>query len=383
MAEELEQILCCNCGKDITDEEDTRQEHGEDIYCEDCFDDLFFCCDDCGTYTDAGSITNIDDTYVCESCRDNEYFLCDDCGEYAHEDTRVVTVAGTDICATCYRCDYFTCQECGEVYHNDAYSSDGYCVNCVSPENENGLFGYSYKPDPDFYGKGDLFFGIELEIESEGNDIYEVVESLPEFVYAKADSTMEDGLEVVSHPTSWDWLQANKEMWGKILDLRNRGFLSYKTDTCGMHVHMSKKAFSTLHLYKFLKMFFENQSFITTVSRRKAHKLECYASLQSEESIVYKAASKGSETRYTAVNLQNEDTVEVRIFRGTLSPVGFWRNVEFCKAVYEFTKNASIKDITTDKFCDYVVEYQKEYPNLFSFLVDKDFVKHLFSSEVV
>jgi len=376
-----ESIQCRNCNNDLDVDTDDHQEFDGDIYCQECFDDLFSYCEECGNTVYADDIVSIDDTYMCESCRDDNYTCCYDCDDYVLDDDRIC-VGDNCICESCYQDNYFSCEGCNEVYHTDYYGSEGYCQDCEQSEDDNGLYSYNYKPDSVFYGDGDLFFGIELEIESEGNSIYDAVQSLPDFVYAKADSSINNGLEVVSHPTSWNWLQENKKQWDIILNLREDGFLSYKTDTCGMHVHLSKKAFSTLHLYKFLKMFFENQEFITIISRRRLSKLERYASLQSDESIVYKAKIKNNTERYTAVNLQNEESVEVRIFRGTLSPVGFWRNVEFCKAVYEYTKIASIKDISADKLCDYIMNQQKEYPNLAQFLVDKNLAKSLFSQEV-
>ena len=378
MNKDKKTITCQNCSCEVDDND--GQEFDEDTYCQECFDDLFSCCEECGETVNIDDIVSVnDDNYMCESCRDNNYVCCNDCADYVSNDD-CTCVDDRYVCETCYCNNYFTCESCGEVYHVDYYGDNGCCLICSQDlENSDGLYNYDYKPDPVFYGDGDLFFGIELEIESEGNNIYDAVQSLPDFVYAKADSSINDGLEVVSHPLSWQWLQENKNQWDKVLNLRNDGFLSYKTDTCGMHIHLSKKAFSTLHLYKFLKMFFENQEFITIISRRRASALEEYASLQSDESIVYKAKIKNNTERYTAVNLQNDESVEVRIFRGTLSPIGFWRNVEFCKAIYEFTKIASIKDITAKKFCDYVMNCKKEYLNLKQFLIDKDLVQSLFN----
>jgi len=379
MDENEEIAVCQNCSCKI--EEDDLQEFEGENYCQECFDDLFSYCEQCDETVSVDDMVYVNnDDYMCKSCRDANYTCCGACGEYVPNDD-CFCINDHDVCEECYCENYFTCESCNEIWHIDYYGSEGCCRDCETSEDDCGLHNYSYKPDAAFYGEGDLYFGIELEIESEGNSIYDAVQSLPDFVYAKADSSMDDGLEVVSHPTSWQWLQENKEQWDEVLSLRNKGFLSYKTDTCGMHVHLSKKAFSTLHLYKFLKMFFENQEFIAIISRRRSGNLNRWASLQSDESIVYKARTKNNTQRYTAVNLQNDESVEVRIFRGTLSPVGFWRNVEFCKAVYEFTKTASIRDISKDKFCDYVVEHKKEYPNLAQFLFDKGLTESLFKQE--
>lgn len=374
-------IECENCECEI--EKGEQREYESDFYCEDCFCDLFLFCDVCNEYCPQDDIVYIEsaEEYVCNSCFELHYFRCDDCeGCFSQDDE--MRVDCRSICDHCYCESYFTCDSCVEVYHNDYYGGDGYCENCYE-ENSSGLHNYCYKPDPVFYGKSDLYFGIELEIESSGQDVGEVVDGLPDYFYAKEDSSLDDGFEIVSHPASWGWLSDNKKKWDQIFSLRDSGFLSYNTTTCGMHVHMSKKAFSSLHLYKFLKMFFENQSFILSVSRRKLCNLNQYASLELDESIVYKATKKtnSSTKRYTAVNLENSDTVEVRIFRGTLAPSGFWRNLEFCKAVFDYTKDASIKDVVVTEFCSYVESHQKEYPNLYRFLCDKNFLPGLFKKE--
>ena len=335
-----ESITCCNCG---------------------CVIDQ----------NDVDEITLVDDDYVCKDCLSDYFCCCDDCNRLVHQDNIyfVDSFEERTICENCFERNYFRCDSCEEIYHNSYYGGDGCCENCFDNRNEF-LHDYDYKPKPIFYGdKSDLFFGIELEIENKNGDIGDVIDNLPDFVYAKADGSLDDGLEIVSHPTTWSWLKENREKWDEILKLRDAGFLSYQTSTCGMHVHLSRKAFGALHLYKFLKLFFENRDFVLLVSRRKIKSLNQWASLETDENLVYKVKKGNDHTkRYTAINLENSTTVEIRIFRGTLSLVGFWRNLEFCKAAYDYTKNESTKDISAYNFCAFIRSNQKEYPDLFDFI---------------
>lgn len=375
-----QQLVCYNCESEIDGCD--YQEIDNEIYCQSCYDELFCCCDNCNETVSIDNTHCINDACICDDCFDNNYFCCDDCREYNHNDSAINAANGDTICEGCYGENYFTCEGCYEVYHVDC-SCDGYCNCCYNQNNSGCLHNYTYKPDPVFYGneKDNLYFGIELEIESQSNDIDDIVENMNEYMYAKEDSSLDNGFEIVSHPATWDWINSNKNLWNDILRLKDGGFRSYNTDTCGMHVHLSKEAFSSLHLYKFLKMFYENQEFILTISRRRKHNLDRYASLETDESIVYKATKKcnGHTKRYTAVNLENSETIEVRIFRGTLSENGFYRNIEFCKSLFEFTKEASLKDITVSKYCDYVMDNENTYPNLATFLIDKELISTLFS----
>jgi hypothetical protein len=55
--------------------------------------------------------------------------------------------------------------------------------------------------------------------------------------------------------------------------------------------------------------------------------------------------------------------VECRIFRGTLSPGGFYGNIEFLHGLYTFSKIVGINDITVPKFSIYMRDSIKQYPH--------------------
>jgi len=128
-----------------------------------------------------------------------------------------------------------------------------------------------------------------------------------------------------------------------------------------------------LHLYKFLKLFYENAGFIMAISQRRQQALKEWASLENDDgsTLVYKAANKHGYARHTAVNLTNEKTVEIRIFRGNLSEQGFWKNIEFLHAAFHFTDAESVQNINPKAFTMFVKNEKKLYPNLCRFIADK------------
>jgi len=315
---------------------------------------------------------------VCRKCLMNYYTLCTNCDTYTSNP--ILTASGCPICNACYDEHFFTCESCDRTFHLEYYGEDGCCQGCY---HSNNLLEYDYQPDFNFYGKpkNDLFFGIELEIENiEEKQTNDIINNLHHSLYVKEDGSLSNGFEVVSHPASFKWIKENLKHWREVFDFSKQGFRSYQTDTCGMHVHMSRKAFGTLQLYKLLKIFYENPKFILIMSRRsKMYRLEKYSSLTSDESLIIKARKPYEEDfskRYTAVNLCNPDTIEIRIFRGTLAEIGFLRNLEFCKAIYDFTKNVSVKNCIPPNFIKHVIN-SKQYPNLHKFIIDKDLVKGL------
>ena len=61
-------------------------------------------------------------------------------------------------------------------------------------------------------------------------------------------------------------------------------------------------------------------------------------------------------------------TVELRIFRGTLSPFGFWKDLEFCKALYDFSKKGGIYSMIRNDFVRFVLKQGNKFRRLRQFM---------------
>ena len=86
----------------------------------------------------------------------------------------------------------------------------------------------------------------------------------------------------------------------------------------------------------------------------------------SENELIYKAKKKnGNSERYVAVNLRNNATIEIRIFRGTLNFNSFMKNIEFAHSVFMYTKENN--EISLNGFKEYL-KYSKDYSNLKKFI---------------
>ena len=400
------EIACEECGT-ICDKSDLTEIDGN-WYCDDCITT----CEDCQESMIYGSEYCIDDYIYCESCYDNNTFTCDWCSSVEHIDNKHSDDVDTELCANCYE-DSYACAECGNFMHSDdiymaedyiycescfydnfSYCEDcgettgrenlydGYCDWCREDMQCNGIIkDYMYKPEPVFFGKSNLYFGIELEIEhvegyKENADMAEELEH--DSLYFKEDGSLSDGFEIVTHPMSYQYLKEQKEFFAGIFNaLISDGYRSYNTNTCGIHIHLSKKAFSTIHLYKFLKMFYDPKhfDFIKTISQRDCDTTRgcCQWGRDNEHidnsKVINKAKVKRGGDRYTAVNISNRDTIEIRIFRGTLKIESFYKNIEFIMAVYNYTLECSINNTTPKHFINYVSNNRKSYKNLYSFIV--------------
>lgn len=359
---------CADCGRLVIDpvyldEDEEDQELFPEVidthwgtYCPDCV----ILCENCDDYAPPDRTHEVQEAIWCDRCKGRYAFRCTCCGELTPNDISVYTDDYGEVCENCAEEYFARCEGCGEIFHCDRISSDGYCPNC-----ENDVPGrvhdYSFKPRPIFHGKGPLFYGIELEVEGV-RDIEEIVEE-EDYLYVKYDGSLNDGAEFVSHPASLEWIrEQGKGWWERVWNLRHQDCQSWNTTTCGMHVHMSAKAFSSLHLYKLLKFFKDNPRFIAKISGRTEFKLDQWASVDTEKDIgiALKAKHKRGHSKYVALNCTGK-TIECRIFRGTLKPQRFMANLEFLQAMYDFTSQAGLKDLTVERFKGFVMKHRKSY----------------------
>jgi hypothetical protein len=386
-----ETIFTCDlCNSEFDDDCDLTEVNGE-MVCDDCLNASFSFCDDCEQWVDNNSVSFLRhyERCVCDDCLTDHYYCCEHCMDYITDNDVVNTNDGT-ICYHCYENDYGCCGHCGEIYHYDDlmysdYHDEHFCRSCY--RDSQAIHDYGYKPMPNFHGQGNLHFGVELEVEGGDrdtcNDKAEDIQSRNDDLwYVKDDGSLDEGMEIVSHPFTWKaYRKEIKKRYDDLLtDLSGNGFTSYNANTCGIHIHLSRKAFSTMHLLKFLSFYYNNLEFLQVISQRTPSSsrggCQWSASKESESSelnyLIDKAKGTSCGDRYTAVNLENHSTVEVRIFRGTLNKGSFHKNIEFCKATFEYTRQAGLSETrNTDNFLDFVLRNRKTYSNLYEFLVRK------------
>ncbi len=388
--EEQDVLKCADCSTELTSE-DYVDNNGNPI-CEECSENYNTCygCSD---------VIHSDDTFIafddawCQGCYDDRFTICDDCNLTTRsDDMNYVNGRRGDerhVCDDC-RNNYPWCSNCDEYVHDDNYHGNSLCNDCyddVGDDNEEDdnrdiINNYGYKPRPIFFkisNNDNVYLGIELEVERGANSElnHRKMASLiqHDFLYFKTDGSLDNGFEIVTHPMTISYIKKYKNTWADILNLlRSNKYRSYDTRTCGMHIHISKNAFTTWHLYRFMKFFVDNSDFVTKISQRKIENLDRWAALTdspsegtkeyTQESLMYKAKKKrGNSKRYLAVNLQNDNSVEIRIFRGTLNDSSFFKNIEFVQALFDYTKSITETDMSLKSFLSFIKD-NNEYPYL-------------------
>ena len=252
--------------------------------------------------------------------------------------------AGTDDLPLCHCCreDYYTtCDRCGALlFQEDAHNiSDGVdealCDTCYDAwDDERVIQDYCYKPLPIFYGKGPRYFGVELEIDQGGESnrnaqtVLDITNAAQELAYCKHDGSLDDGFEIVTHPMSREFHETQMP-WEEVVEKAvSLGYTSHQSGTCGLHVHVSRDAFGEdeeqqdERIARVLYFFEKHWEELLKFSRRTETQLKRWAArygYKEHPMEILDQAKKGyGGGRYSSVNLQNRDTIEFRMFRGTL-----------------------------------------------------------------
>ena len=340
---------------------------------------LYYCdehllqCEDCEEKFHHGQdwASDVDKRY-CEDCADN-YRSCERCGDATHID-HISFVGQSDSCY-CESCIDHVANWCDRC---DMYEwEDEYC------ENNSGLIeSYGYKPEPRFFATQPnerLFMGFELEVEARQGDlntgaetIISIINSQTEHIYLKEDSSINFGFEIVTHPMTLDYF-STKFPWSGIEALRQQGFRSWDTSTCGFHVHMSRSAFrNRAHLLAFTYLINRNGALSRTIAGRNSDYGDISDNSRRDNNQIIKHRRGYGGNRYNAVNLCNTDTVEIRMFKGSLKVERIKSYLEFCHAAFEYSKGIrSGADAQTmlrpEEFASWIRQ-AKKYPNLVSYL---------------
>lgn len=317
---------------------------------------------------------------LCAPCA-RRVVRCDHCRNYTTMTTTAYVLAFGQFCETCQTNVGATeCDNCGTLY---APAYGGCCWDEEDEEDEEdtaGIHDYSYRPVPQFHGdEGAPMFGVELEVETDSGSLVDAAETarrwLGSLVYLKHDSSLEHGFEIVTHPMSLAYAQAND--WSGLDELRKMGVTSWDPATTGMHVHVGRESFrGDSHAWRFAQLFARNADPMQAVAGRKCAEWASFGPALRDNIRRHCVEKAYPLERYTAVNMQNDATIEVRIFRGTLNVSHFLANIELVAAAVEYTRHLTSKNVIDfalawAEFTHYVLGARSSYPNLANLIVRK------------
>jgi hypothetical protein len=314
---------------------------------------------------------------LCERCR-SHYFICEGCRRFipacAPPAEVIIQEENNSI--------LYYCSECAN--RNDDHEDDNYDDDYDDYEDDYDddyvINRYRYKPRPifhlfpceEFNPNSQLFFGVELEVDEGGeyheNARYIIEGGYPDFLYAKRDGSLADGFEIVSHPATlaFHLIEAG---WDEVLRRAEKlGYTSHDNARCGLHVHVDRdfwgesvqdQEIGELKLLIFFERFWNE---IVKFSRRTQRQIEKYCARYETENLET-AKRRNGDCRYFALNFQNSNTIEIRIFRGTLKLQTFFATLEFVHHLCYYLKEKTpqeLQRITWGNFVNSIPEWMVE-----------------------
>ena len=379
-------------------------------------------CIGCSTEYPEDDMIGADDGYVCTDC----VRTCERCNWIATNDSDWYTVDDMYWCEGCWSDHSFTCPRCDHCYDGDRVSynrvygegwNDSWCEHCISDnahycdscdeyttDDESGcarcgeggdndmgvVHNYSHKPNPIFNGVSpiNLFMGFELEMElnsTPSSGYREAVSKVRDLedngvCYLKQDSSINgQGFELVTHPHTLNAYEQAVGLWDYIEDLRtNYSARSWDTNSCGLHVHVSRSAFkSGAHTHRFLSLIYRNPREMMKLAGRKNSRYARFDDVYKQDewgipqfTLRDKIHAGDMTERYSAVNTNNDYTLELRFFRGNMKREGVMTALELCHASTEYTRDMTISDVRLgmlkwEWFAEWVSANNGLYPNLY------------------
>jgi len=321
-------------------------------------------CNDCNTVDveDNGS-TAYDDYWVCSSCLDDNYVYSD------NRDTYITQ----------------------EDYDEEQEEEDDEDTRIIGGRHDNkNVLGHI--PSAFDNRKPSVLMGMELEVEvgsdysrsDKAEELYDEIKwtgsnNEHQYIFIEDDGSLDHGFEIVTGYTGLDvhanMLKFFKTPW--------RNVRSHDTRTCGLHVHIDKKDVSLFHACKMV--FFindsNNQKLIRDIARRSNHH---YAKIGNKKASYQwlKDARKGhdplnrlNDDRTEALNFQNPNTIEFRLFKGTLRYETIMACLEFTYATWFFCRDTGVSELTSAKFIEFICQpnQRKDTKYLRTYLKEKGY----------
>jgi hypothetical protein len=317
---------------------------------------------------------------------ENKITICHDCDEIDYADDMRMCYEDYLVCEGCCS-DSYTFSEYRDTYVTYEDAEEDRSEEDRDGERDEFIYDYDYDVMDDLsltslsnerVELNTPYYGVELEVEKRKdcpNDIAERIHNLMHrhtpFALLKSDGSLSNGFEIVTAPST---LNAHKKYWQPFFDSNETDYLkSWNTDTTGLHIHISRSALSQSNIGKILVFINDekNQDFINHIAGRSSNQ---WAKKSPKK--ITDGMSMDTD-KYEAVNTSHRNSIELRIFRGNLSRIGFFRVLEFVDCLVNFVKNNSPRKLYhTDfvKWCE-LPQNRSSYPYFYGWLTRKSYCK--------
>jgi hypothetical protein len=326
---------------DLINNSSVSHSDGWEQFMDEKFSSYHFTCRDCeNVFNDNEAHNCYDDYSVCSSCADYSYHYSNRHAYYVRDDD----------------------EEHNENEHIGEYHSSVDCLGHISSKYDNR--------------KPRVLLGLELEMEikdsySRDERAGELLENIgfckdaegyrQTYALCEEDGSLDNGFEMV---TGYTGLDVHAEQL-KYFERGLRGAISHDSDNCGLHVHICKADMTTLHGAKMILFINDqaNHKLVKAIARRDSSEYAKIKNKKEAKEWMRDAVSSDCKSvqlrslnrdRYEALNFKNPNTIEFRLFKGSLVYSTIMSCLEFTYATWFFCRDASTKNLTTDHFLKFI-----------------------------
>ena len=143
-----------------------------------------------------------------------------------------------------------------------------------------------------------------------------------------------------------------KQFIQKLCKKHHKLLESWEVETTGLHIHVSRNSLTKMQIGKILVFINhpKNRDLVNFIARRENRR---YARLSAKK--ITDCYDNSPECHYNAINTNKNDTIEFRIFRGSINYETVISYLEFVIAVIEFiTVSSSEKLENPNDFLDWL-----------------------------
>jgi hypothetical protein len=239
--------------------------------------------------------------------------------------------------------DIVECRTCGHESVSEL-TVDGVCHHCLDASYK--IHNYSTRVEQMLKFKATrvrpntVYLGCELEYETNNRNRAQigVGKLMHGHALMKSDGSIRNGFEIVTCPATLD---IHLEIFKKFYDSIPPDLKIEKN--VGMHVHVSRKPLSQLTIGKLTEFLnrIDNKQFIAHIAGRIDNN---YARMDSGRTISFPRKNRQGGDRYNALNLNNQNTIEVRLFATPMNYKEFATRLQFVQALVDYCMPAQSND---------------------------------------
>ena len=253
---------------------------------------------------------------------------------------------------------------------------DGECVECCGRDYR--IHNYTHRVeetlgfDRTTKLKTEPYLGIEMEFQVDNRRAGRLYVGDTMFGHAlmKEDGSITNGFELVSRPAGYTSHLARYDSF--LTDLPE---YIHPHKSCGMHVHISRTAFTHLGAGKLVEFMNreDNKDFIKLIAGRGTTSYQNREDSYDIKTPYLQAVKDRYVGRYNFVNLNNKKTIELRIFATPANKQEFNIRMQFVKAMIEYCKPAmhtvSLKQQTHyQSFVNWLSTMSKDFKQLNNYI---------------